>query len=96
MSAWKKAENFAVAAVGVWLIHRLVMPGNQTAVLLNAMNTAFSQSIKVAIGEGAIARRDVPRFAEVLGEMTDPMMTELFAGLSDTDLDWAEEMLRDA
>lgn len=95
MRVWKKAEDMFIGIVGLWLISRLVMPGNQTAAILNAMNTAISGSIKVAIGEGAIGRRDVARFAEVLGEMNDPMMTELFAGLSDTDLDWAEEMLRD-
>lgn len=89
----QQIENIAVGIVGLWTVSRMVSPGRNTAEVVNAVNAGFTKAIKVAIGERYIEERNVPRFLELLGPMDDPTMTELFAGLSETDLDWVEQML---
>lgn len=82
------------AIIGIAMVSRMVLRP-QTPEIITAAAEGFSRMIKVATGETAIERRDVPRFEEVLGAMDDPVMTELFAGLTDTDLDWVVDMLGD-
>lgn len=91
--AMKKLVNFGTAIVGIAILTELVLPRNNTAKIIQEMGQAQSRMIKVMIGERIIENRDVPRFTELLGTIDDPTMTELFAGLTDADLDWVESML---
>ena len=92
-SAMHTASNLVAGIIGLWLVSRLVMPGRQTAAVIQAMGAGFDSMIKVATAERVIADRDIPRVESLLGEMTDDVMTTLFAGLNDTDLDWIESHL---
>lgn len=94
MSRMRKVEEFAIAVASLYLISRMVLPGRHTAAVIKAANANFSNMIKVVIAEHAVETRNVPRFEELLGEMDDEVMTELFAGLNETDLDWVESHLR--
>jgi hypothetical protein len=93
MSALRKAEQFAIAVIGIAAIARLVMPGRHTAAIINAQADGLRMMVKVATAERAIAVRDVPRFEHLLGVMDDDTMNELFAGLTDADLDWVQTQL---
>lgn len=94
VSALRKAEQFVVGVIGIVLVYQLVRPGNQTAKIIEAQGRGFRMMVDVAMGERHVEERNVPRFEALLGDMNDETMTELFAGLSDVDLDWVEEMLR--
>lgn len=92
-SAIDNALKLATGVIGIYMVARLVLPGNQTAAVINAMGSSFAAMVKVATAENAIAVRDIPRVERLLGEMDNEVMAELFAGLSDADLDWVESHL---
>lgn len=87
------AGQLATGVIALWLVSRLVSPGNQTAEVIRSMGAGLETMIAVAAAERAIENRDVPRVETLLGTMTDDLMTELFAGLTDADLDWVESHL---
>lgn len=89
----RKIEELATATIGLYLMYRFIAPGNQTAATIQAMGEGFSTMMKVMIAERAVDVRDIPRVEMLLGEMNDETITELFAGLTDIDLDWIETML---
>lgn len=91
-SAIRKAADLGVAVIGLALLSHVVL-GNNSAKIIQEIGQAQSRMIKVMIGERIIESRDVPRFEMLLGDITDEAMTELFAGLSDADLDWVEHHL---
>lgn len=92
---FQQIENLAVGIVGLVLVSRLVSPRNNAAAIIEAMGSSVNLMVKVATAETAIGKRE-RRSLRLLGEMSDEQMTYLFAGLTDSDLDWVEEMLRDA
>lgn len=94
--AMKKMVDLGTAVIGLAILTELILPRNNTAKIIQEMGQAHARMINVMAGERVIEARDVPRFEELLGTVDDPTMTELFAGLSDTDLDWVETMLREA
>jgi hypothetical protein len=90
--ATRTAVDIGMGIIGLAMITAIVTRPN-SAQVIQAMNTSFSNSIKVAVGERAVELRDVPRVTRLLGEIDDETMTELFAGLNEADLDWVEAML---
>ena len=91
-----RAAKYATGIIGLALLAHVVSPRNNSAKIIQEMSRGHAMMIKVMIGERIVEARDVPRFTELLGSVDDPTMTELFAGLSDTDLGWVETMLREA
>ena len=88
----KQLVELGTAIVGLYWVSQLVMPGRNTAAVIQAATSGFSDMIKVAVGETAIHKRE-RRALQLLGEMSDEEMTYLFAGLTDSDLDWIELQL---
>jgi hypothetical protein len=90
----RRLAELGIGVIGLAIMATVVMRPNSAA-LLTATADAHARTIRVMMGESAIAMRNVPRVEKLLGESDDEIITELFAGLSDTDLDWIEQMLRD-
>jgi hypothetical protein len=91
----KKAAEIATGIIGLAMISVIVTSRNNSARIIAEVAQAQARMIKIAMGERIVESRNVPRFEELLGAIDDPTMTELFAGLSDTDLDWIENMLKE-
>jgi hypothetical protein len=86
----KQARDYASAVIGLWYVSRAIMPGRNTAAVIEAMGKSFDVMIKATV---AIRRRDARAIDHVLS-MGDADQWELFNSLNDSDLEWLESMLR--
>lgn len=89
------AQRAAITLTGLALIRRVVIDPDVTGIV-QAVIDANNRIVKVAIGERIIELRDETRLPEFLAGIDDPIMTELFAGLTDADLVWIEAQLEEA
>lgn len=90
--AAQQAANLAVGVIGIAMVYRIVSPRNNTAAIIDAFNQGMAGMIRVATAEGAIARRS-PECWDRMIALAEPEQLELYAGLSDNDLDWVIDQL---
>lgn len=88
----RRLVELAAGVIGLALVTAVVIRPD-TAAIVTAIADSHSRMIRVMMGEKYIEIRDIPRVERLLGEIDDETMTELFAGLDDSDLDWIEQML---
>lgn len=90
--AARAAAEFGMGIIGLAAI-AMVVTNRNGAAMIQAVADSHKRMVAIAMGERAVAERDIIRFEQLLGESSDEIITELFAGLNDADLNWIEEML---